>query len=303
MTTTTSDAATTTTQSTRARWAVTSVFAANGVTIASLAVRTPSLKLDHGLTAGQLGVVSALFGVAALVTMQLTGGLAARLGSSWIVRSATVLLPLALLGVGFARDLVQLGAAMLLFGAMNGMVDVTMNAHAVAVERTMRRPIMNGCHAAWSIGAVAGSLAGGAAAQAGMSRAGHYLFVAAILVSVALLIGRWLLPANADRRAGPVTASARRREWRSGWTRRLLILGALGATVLTCEAAVANWSGVLLHETLGASLGVASLGYIAFTACQTTGRLAGDRLFARYPARVLVRMGAAIAAAVWPSWY
>jgi MFS family permease len=67
--------------------------------------------------------------------------------------------------------------------------------------------------------------------------------------------------------------------------------------VLTCEAAVANWSGVLLHENLGATLGVAALGYIAFTACETAGRLVGDRLVARYAARVLVRVGAVIAAA------
>lgn len=272
------------------------MFAGNGATIASLAVRTPSLKLDHGLSEGQLGLVSAVFGVAAIVSMQSAGGLTARLGSSWIVRSATVVLPLAVLGVGLARGLAQLGAAMLLVGAVHGMLDVAMNAHAVAVERALRRPIMNGCHAAWSLGAVAGSLAGGAAAEAGVSLSRHYLCLAALLVAVALLIGRWLLPAGADRRSRTVAAGVRHPGWRAGWTRRVLVLGTMGATVLTCEAAVANWSGVLLHEHLGATLGVASLGYIAFTGCETAGRLVGDRLFARFPARVLVRRGAAIAA-------
>jgi MFS family permease len=281
---------------TRARWAVTSVFAGNGAAIASLVVRTPSLKLAHGLSAGQLGLVSTLFGVAAVITMQVAGRLAARVGSARVVRSATVALPLAALGVGLAGDVVQLGAAMLLVGSVHGMLDVTMNAHAVAVERALRRPIMNGCHAAWSIGAVAGSLAGGAAAAAGMSLARHYLCLGVVLVAGALLIGRWLLPADADRRARPAAADARRPGWRAGWTRRLLVLGTMGATVLTCEAAVANWSGVLLHENLGATLGVAALGYIAFTACETAGRLVGDKLSARYPARILVRTGAATAA-------
>jgi predicted MFS family arabinose efflux permease len=277
----------------RARWAVTAVFAANGVTIASFAVRTPSLKVEHGLTTGQLGMVSALFGVAALIVMQLTGRLAARLGSSWIVRSVTVALPIALLALGLADGLAQLSAAMLLIGALNGLLDVTMNAHAVAVERALGRPIMNGCHAAWSIGAVGGSLTGGAAAQAGLSLARHYLWLGVVLVAVALLVGRWLLPASADRRPAPARAGGARR---ARWTRRLLVLGAMGTTVLTCEAAVGSWSGVLLHENLGASLGVASLGYIAFTACETSGRLVGDRLYARHPARVLVRLSTVIAA-------
>jgi hypothetical protein len=67
--------------------------------------------------------------------------------------------------------------------------------------------------------------------------------------------------------------------------------------VLTCEAAVANWSGILLHDHRGASLGVASLGYVAFSGCQTAGRLVGDRMRARRPAPVLVRAGAAVGAA------
>jgi hypothetical protein len=29
---------------------------------------------------------------------------------------------------------------------------------------------------------------------------------------------------------------------------RVLLFGSMGATVLTCEAAVATWSGVLLYE-------------------------------------------------------
>lgn len=67
--------------------------------------------------------------------------------------------------------------------------------------------------------------------------------------------------------------------------------------MLACEGAVITWSGVFLHEDLGASLGVASLGLVAFTASQTAGRLVGDRLSARHPARVLVRSGTALAAA------
>jgi fucose permease len=58
---------------------------------------------------------------------------------------------------------------------------------------------------------------------------------------------------------------------------------------------VATWSGVLLHENLRATLGVAALGYIAFTGCETASRLLGDRLFTRYSAAVLIRVGAVIA--------
>jgi fucose permease len=280
---------------TRARWAITAVFGGNGMLIASLVVRTPQLKLDLDLSPAQLGLVSAVFGVSAVLAMQVAGALAARVGSGWVVRAAILVLPVGLVGIGSAPNLAALFALLLGFGAVHGLLDVTMNAHAVAVERALGRPIMNGCHAAWSIGAVVGSLAGSAAAQGGMARQAHYAVLAAVLMPAALVCGRSLLPAYADRRAGVATPA--RASWRAGWSRRILAFGAMGATVLTVEAAVANWSGVYLHENLGAPLGTAALGYLAFTACQTAGRLVGDRLQARGSAARLVATGTLVSAA------
>lgn len=281
----------------RARWAVTVVFGINGMLIASLAVRTPSLRLDLGLTAGQLGLGSAVFGVFAVAAMQAAGGLAARFGSAPIVRLTVLLGPLGLLGVGIAGDFFQLALALLVLGTIHGTLDVAMNAHAVAVERTLRRHVMNGCHGAWSIGAVAGSLLGSGAAHLDVSRAFHYLLFAALAVPLAAVAGTALLPAETDRATFKQDVRlGGRLGWRAGWTRRVLLFGAMGATVLTCEAAVANWSGVYLHEHLGASLGLAGLGYVAFTGCQTLGRLVGDRLQALTSTVRLVRLGTLTAA-------
>jgi fucose permease len=271
----------------RARWAITAVFAVNGLLIATLAARTPSLKDDLGLSPGQLGLVTAAFGIAAVIAMQGAGALAARFGSRWVVRAAVTTLPVALLGTALARDLLTLAAVHLLFGAVHGLLDVTMNAHAVAVERALGRSILNGCHAAWSIGAVGGSLVAVGAAQ--LSRTAHYGILAAVLVPVGAVWTARLLPAATDR--GPVVRAAR-----AGWSRPLVVLGAMGATVLTVEAAVANWSGVFLHERLAAPLSLATVGYVAFTACQTAGRLVGDRLLARRAPHELLRVGTLTAA-------
>jgi MFS family permease len=288
----------------KARWAVTSVFAINGSIIASQVVRTPSIKIEYGLSAAQLGLTATAFGVAAVLAMQGAGRLAARVGSGPVVRVTMALLPLALLGIGLAGDAALLFPAMALAGAVHGLMDVTMNAHAVAIERALGRPILNGCHAAWSVGAVAGSLVGGAAAGAGASLALNFAVLAALLVPAALCAGLFLLPAAADRvDHGASTNDVRgvalvRRLWTvvsAGWSRRLLVLGAMGATVMTVEAAVANWSGVLLHERLGATLGIASLGYILFSGCETTVRLVGDRLLVKHRPAVMVGWGIVVA--------
>ncbi|GAA1888920.1 MFS transporter [Asanoa iriomotensis] len=275
----------------RARWAITAVFAANGLLIATMAARAPSVKVDLGLSAGQLGLTTAAFGVSAVLAMQVAGGLAARFGSRRVVRGAVTLLPVALVGTAVPDGLLGLSAAFLVFGAVHGLLDVTMNAHAVAVERELGRSILNGCHAAWSIGAVGGSLLASGAAALDLSRTVHFGLVAAVVVPTVAVWTGALLPASADH----VEETAARPKAR--WSRQLIVLGAMGATVLTVEAAIANWSGIFLHERLAAPLGLAALGYVAFTACQTAGRLVGDRLLARREPHELLRAGTLTAAA------
>lgn len=126
---------------------------------------------------------------------------------------------------------------------------------------------MNSCHGAWSVGAVAGSVLGSSAAHLGLSRTAHYALLAALLVPVAIACGRTLLPTHVDQ-VGAHAPGRTRLRWHSGWTRRVLLLGSMGAIVLTCEAAVINWSGVFLLEHLGASIGVAGLGFVAFAAAR-----------------------------------
>jgi MFS family permease len=276
----------------RARWAIIAVFAANGMLISSMSVRVPSLKLDLVLSTGLLGLGSAIFGLAAVGAMQVAGRLVARVGSVWVVRVAAPLCVVALVANGFAPSWPVLAATFAFFGAVHGTLDVAMNAHAVAVERTLGRYVMNGCHAAWSIGAVAGSLLGAGAAGLGMDRWLHYLLLAAVVLPALLVTGRFLLPAGTDRLDQGTTPG-----WRAGWTRRVLALGIVGAIVLTCEGAVISWSGVFLREDVGTSLGIAGLGLVAFSASQTVGRLVGDRLQARFSAGRLVRFGTLLAAA------
>jgi len=56
-----------------------------------------------------------------------------------------------------AASPILLGAALFVFGASLGSLDVAMNLHAVDVERTSEKPLMSGFHALFSIGAFLGS--------------------------------------------------------------------------------------------------------------------------------------------------
>ena len=82
----------------------------------------------------------------ALIAMPLAGPLISRFGSATVTRIATPLLltamPLTLLVPEF--DLLL--PAAFFFGASNGFMDVSMNAHGVTVERRYGRPVMSSFH-------------------------------------------------------------------------------------------------------------------------------------------------------------
>ncbi|MDN3355117.1 MFS transporter [Actinomadura sp. DC4] len=274
----------------RGRWPATAVFFLNGLTLSTYIVRLPSLKAEYGLTDGRLGLVGVFFGLAALASMQFVGPLVARVGSRPVLRASLVTMPflLALLGVGGGP--VEFALVATALGAVHGATDAAMNAYAVTVERLIGRPILNGCHAAWSVSAVVASLAAAALAHAGVGSTAHLVAAAAVLLAGGLLIGP-LLPSTP-----PDAAVRERRGWRGGWTRTIIALGLTGTALMVCEGAALSWSAIFLHESRGASLGLAATAVTAYTAGQTGGRLAGDRLTLRFGASPVFRTGGLVAA-------
>jgi MFS family permease len=282
----------------RTRVAVMAVFFLNGLMIASYIVRLPSLKADLHLSTFQVGLASTLFGVSAVVAMQFVGGLVARYGSARLIRVGLVAMPLVLGGIGFTRDFTGLAVASVFFGVVHGSLDVSMNAHAVAAEQRLDRPIMSRCHAAWSISAVVASAGGAALIKSGLGVAGHFAAVAALVIAGGLVVSPMLLAASADRAERMTTQAAPGRPgWRAGWSRAVVVLGLTGAALMVCEGAALTWSGVLLHEDRGASLTLASAAVAAFSGSQTLGRLVGDRLTERYGPARLFRLGGLVGAA------
>jgi hypothetical protein len=174
-----------------------------------------------------------------------------------------------------------------------------MNAEAVVVERRQGRPVLNSCHAAWSAGAVAGSATSGWAIDAHWPFPEHAGYLTLCMLAVTAATGAALDDGREPgergsrapgRSAGP--AGARRRGWREGWSRMVLLIGTMGAFCMLTEGSAGDWSGVFLHTDRGVSLGTAAAGYIAFTSAETAVRTVGDRLHRRFGEVALVRAGA-----------
>lgn len=278
------------------RWPATAVFLLNGLTLSTYVVRLGSLKSKHHLSDGQLGLIGMVFAVAALACMQGVGPLTARVGTRPVLRTSLVIMPLLLALVGLARGTVELALAVTALGAVHGTTDAAMNTHAVAIERRLGRPILNGCHAAWSVSAVVASLATAVLERAGVPFAAHLVTVAAVILTGGLLLGPLLAESGTQDRAPKSSPAPRPPGRRGGWTRQVVALGLTGTALMVCEGAALGWSAIFLHDSRGASLGLAATAVTAYTGAQAIGRVTGDRLTVRYGAPVLFRTGNIVAA-------
>ncbi|WP_443032894.1 MFS transporter [Streptomyces sp. A1-5] len=294
--------------STRLRAAITAFFAMDGFLFAGWVVRIPAIKAQTGAGAGTLGLALLGVSVGAVAFMMLTGRLCRRFGSHAVTVASGAALALSILLPPLARSATALGLVLLVFGAAYGSLNVAMNSAAVELIATLRRPVMSGFHAAFSLGGMVGAGLGGLVA-ARLSPFVHLLVLAVCGLLVTAVAGVALL----RRRTGAGTPAAppeERVERHSpaperprgsrvpGRTRRLvLVFGVIALCTAYGEGALADWGALHLSQDLAASPGLAAAGYAVFALAMTAGRLSGTVLVERFgAARALVAGGGTAAA-------
>ncbi|MDF2753460.1 MAG: ybjJ [Gaiellaceae bacterium] len=271
-----------------ARAAITLVFFADGLLIGSWAARIPAVQRQTELTSGKLGIALFAMSLGALLAMPTAGRLSERIGSRSVTLAALLAGGAALLLTAVAGGLAGLGAALFLFGAGFGAVNVAANAQGIALERLSERSILSSFHAAFSFGGLAGAGLGAIAAAAGIDPLEHFGAIAVAIALSALAAGGRLLPPDADdRETTPILARPQR---------SLLVLGAAAFFTLMAEGAAADWSAVYLSDSLGAGAAAAALGYTAFSLAMAASRVFGDRLNTRLGPVALARGGGLLAA-------
>ncbi|MEV3970216.1 MFS transporter [Streptomyces sp. NPDC050698] len=277
-------------------------FVLCGTLMGAWVVHIPAIEERVGISHATLGGLLVILGVGAFTGMQVAGRLTDSLGVRVVVPASGVLCGAALALPGLARDPWTLAASLLVFGFCNGCLDVSMNVHAVHVEKAYGRPVMSGFHATFSVGGVVAALVGAGAASAGLDPAAGMAVMGAVSVAIALASARALLPAAPP---SACTASAEQEQEqteapsdakRHGVGGRVWLLAVLALMVMLCEGAANDWSALHLKDVLGASASTAAFAYGTFAAAMTTGRLLADRLAARFGSMAVLRHGAATAA-------
>ncbi|MEU5862275.1 MULTISPECIES: MFS transporter [unclassified Nonomuraea] len=260
-----------------ARYGAILTFVLGGLMVGTMTVRIPALTDKLGLSESTVGAVLLAWGLGALVTMQSMRRIMARAGSRAVLRIGAPLTAIGLLAVAFAPNLPLLIVAATFFGMAFGTVDVAMNAQGSTVEQAYGRPLMNGMHAGWCVGAISAGALGSVSIAAGLSFTANLALVALVSLPVAVLLGRTYLP------EAPATEAARTARHRMPAI--VYLLGAIMFFAFMVEGVVADWNGLYMRNELGAPEALAALGYPVFEAGMLLARLTGDRLRSRYGVR------------------
>jgi predicted MFS family arabinose efflux permease len=262
-------------------------FAVNGAMIGTWVAHIPWLQESIGASKTTIGLCLLCMAAGALVSMPLTGHILDSRSSASLTRATTLvfclMLPLPLL----ATSPWALGAILFVFGASNGAMDVSMNAHGVAVERALRKPIMSSLHGGWSVGGFAGAGVVALAAAAGVDPRVESLLVA---------IGLWLAALWITRRLGSASAQSSEAGGLALPSRAVLLIGGLCFLTMLAEGGIADWSGIYLRHDTAASTGAAALAFTGFSLGMAIARLGGDVLNERLGAGRLLRSGMTLTA-------
>ncbi|AZB62748.1 Major Facilitator Superfamily protein [[Luteovulum] sphaeroides subsp. megalophilum] len=260
-------------------------FGAMGICWGAFAAALPDTKALLGVDEARLGLMMLFAPVAAMAAM-LT---AARLGSALGRRA----LPLMVLAMGAAfvlpgqsPALWAFAAAMILCGAATGALDVLMNARVTALEAERGLPLMNLCHAVYSLAYAAAAIGTGLARGAGLGP-GAILGGAAVAAMLASLM--------AFERDGTIHGLARPPRGSAALGAAPFIGGAMVMIAFLSENAAEAWSALHIERTLGGSATEGSLGPALLAITMGLARLAGQGLLARVAPATLLSAGALVA--------
>jgi MFS family permease len=258
-----------------------------GFGVSSWAPLVPGVQKRLAVSEGALGLLLLSLGMGSVVAMLRSGALCARHGCRPVILCAQFAIVLILPLLAMAYSPWQLALALFGFGAALGTLDVAVNVQAVEVERAAGRLLMSGFHGLFSVGACMGAASMTAFLSLSLSP----------LVSALLCAGLLLLAATAS---GPGLL----RSTHSVMSARLVLphgavlwLAVLAAVAFLVEGAIMDWSALLLSARALTEAAQAGVGYAAFAAAMTIGRLSGDAVTARFGARTVMFWGGALAIA------
>ncbi|VBB07704.1 Hypothetical protein LUCI_2969 [Lucifera butyrica] len=268
--------------------AVRAFFFIGGFGAASWAPLVPFLKARLAVGEDVLGFMLLCIGTGSLLTMPFSGFMVRWFGCKRILMGAALFYAVLLLVLCTVSNFWLCVAAMLVFGAVMGIIDVVVNICAVVLEKATGKRLMSGFHGMWSVGGFVGAGAFGLLLQLGIPAFGATFCAATVITILVFTFARFLL----EEHSGEIDNSP------FAVPHGIVIfIGIIAMISFLVEGAIMDWSGVFLTSVRGLDLSFAGSGFSIFSAAMLAMRLGGDYLVKRFGSKKVVFIGSLSAVA------
>jgi MFS family permease len=265
------------------------LFATNGVLIGGVGGSLPALRERLDVSASGLSLLLFCLAAAAVVSMQIGGRLADKIGARPVALFTLTLLAAAVGLLAISSSLPWAIAAMVLAGLGNGAMDVAMNSLGVEVEQSRPKPIMSRFHAFWSLGSLTAAgtivLTSRLLGRTGGANVGPSLGTLCVFGFLAIAVAYRIVPDG--RRIEHKPDGVRTAIPRLAWA-----LGLMAFCFGLAEGTAVDWSSVHVTDVAKIDPSTGALGLVAVSGFMVIIRLLGDQAVARFGRRAVVRVGA-----------
>lgn len=249
-------------------------FFISGFGYSAWASRIPTVKSQLQLSEAQLGTVLFALPIGLMVTMPLTNHLLGKYSSRKIMLFGTILFNIMLCFSGFASAMWQLAFIMFGFGSSRNLMNLSVNAQAVGVQKLYTKSIITTFHGIWSLAGFAGAALGYIMVSFNVATHWHLPAVGISMIVVSLLFYQNTLDE-------PPAKTTERKPIFSLPDKYLLKFSIISFVSMACENTMYDWSGIYFHDAVHASKQGATAAFVVYMIAMTTGRFAGDKLVNR----------------------
>jgi predicted MFS family arabinose efflux permease len=246
--------------------------------------RLPEVQTRLEMSEATLGLVLLSMPLGSMISTTISRQLLARYEAGRLAIIMILLFTALMIFPPLAPTPFLLSILLFLVGLTHGLLNVSMNTTANAVEDRLKTKVVSSIHGMFSLGGFFGALIGGTFAKIGIPLVWQMAFI----FSLAVIILSW--------KSSPIwqfeaTISKERQPMR--WpSKKLMIYMIIGVCIMVGEGAISDWSTIYLAKNLQAGPLIAALGFAGFSAAMATGRFSGDRIRSLIIPKVLVRNGA-----------
>lgn len=223
-----------------------------------------------------------------MLSLPISGFLITRVGSRKMVLVALFAYSVFLICLGLATNIVQLCAALFLFGLSGNMVNIAVNTQALAVEEMYKRPIMASFHGLWSLAGFTGAAVGSLMIARNIVPVFHFLLITSIVAVTLLIAGRFTIKTDGEASGDKAFVLP---------DRSLLHLGLISFCGMICEGAMFDWSGIYFQKVVRPDKEWLGAGYTAVMFTMASGRFIADRFAHRYGLKTTLQTSGALIAA------